>query len=754
MAQRIFHTVLVTVLCLTSEARTEISRGSDYFLIDGAKIPVGTLIEVSGPCLEMEFGARSHYTRGRAVVRGLRIDGRANQDGIQFHLCTSESPGKPSWKELDALKPGTHYNIRGRLMDGQTIGPRKAFSLVMDRVEAVPSAPLRFAEFLNRAATFEGTAASGGIIKANGEQAQVDTLCAWPESIEGKDVSVRGTLRSSQTGLRIEGATWKLIKLEDQIGRNVSLDGYLSCSNFDWWFTYRGTEIYLTTAQGPPATFDQNDCGRHVRVSGKLVRQDRPSLVGIGWESSPALVPCFVVRSASVEYFEEESTWDEKFGPIYSTVHSVRDGVPELLAERCFLGNSQFNRATAALYARRNRDVIRAILDEMTPKTREVLARRIDDARLPEPIRLLYAAMLASANDERGRSFLIAAIRKHDAETFPDALYCLGAFPTLASKQARAKTDVRWAEETLIALMTDRRPVKVGRFYGYSPNRFTATTAGAAVLYSDIPSVLLSINSTPARQVLVDYAIANHTGNSAVVPVLDVLLDSDLLIPVDDLVRLEPLTKGRWERRNTILSRFLRQKQFDVVERFLDELESGYVYRVFHDQLSAELIVKLQSCIPRLTGVAKEKARILVVLGERDPVPTLIAMLKNSDWKNRKPVLDALARLKDRRAAAPVARILRKAPDNYFSADHTRFSDGAVQSALRAIARSKSPQAVGELIELLPVNLARFSTRSDRAGIQRTVAIHLIRLTGESFGVDAVAWRTWYRQQRVKETEP
>ena len=48
--QAALHAVVVLWCCATA-ARADASRGFDHVVIDGVKIPFGTLIEVSGPCI-------------------------------------------------------------------------------------------------------------------------------------------------------------------------------------------------------------------------------------------------------------------------------------------------------------------------------------------------------------------------------------------------------------------------------------------------------------------------------------------------------------------------------------------------------------------------------------------------------------------------------------------------------------------------------------------------------------------------------
>jgi hypothetical protein len=144
------------------------------------------------------------------------------------------------------------------------------------------------------------------------------------------------------------------------------------------------------------------------------------------------------------------------------------------------------------------------------------------------------------------------------------------------------------------------------------------------------------------------------------------------------------------------------------------------------------------------------------VLGQKDPTPALLALLANPEWTDKNLVLFELARLADPRAVATVARVLRDSPKNYFSVDPQpqHHNTTAIEHGLDAIAHTGTAEARRELIGLLGVDLARFGSYVDRAGFQigsyvdragfqRIVAAHLIELTGESFGVDADAWRKW-----------
>ena len=187
------------------------------------------------------------------------------------------------------------------------------------------------------------------------------------------------------------------------------------------------------------------------------------------------------------------------------------------------------------------------------------------------------------------------------------------------------------------------------------------------------------------------------------------------------------------------------------------------IYSDFREHLSPEVITALSANLDELKGQAKKHARMLIVLGQKDPVPALLRLLDDKQWADNDFALFELAQVADPRSVAPVARLLREAAPDYFHAmtaerdadrdnapsfppDYMR--EGAVKHALEVIARAKTPQAISSLIELMPADLARFGTSIDRNGIQRVIASHLIELTGESFGVDANAWRNWEKGHR------
>jgi hypothetical protein len=771
MRRNTFATSLLVFSCLAAHVRPEASRDFDYVVIDGVKIPFGKVIEVSGPPPESALFELTHAT---TRLRVLRIDGRANQDGFYAYLFPTDNNQKTSYDGLRSLEQGrSYYKVRGRFVFARLIG-RRVLSLQVEDVAAIEPAPLEFADFLDRAATFEGTAAGGGRLQTERESARVEGVADWPKSAAWRKIAVRGVIRRDGTGWRLERSTWRLVELADQVGQEVSLEGVLEHDNLCWWFRYRDEPLYLTSAAGPKLTFPPDEAGRRLRVTGRLLRQDRPSLDQTD-RTDRDLVPCFVIRGPKVEYLEEPSDWQHRFGPIYGHgFPTIRDGVPELLAESTYQKNPTPGATDALFFARRNADVIDGILRQATPETREVLARRMNDRALPKAIRLLYAGMLMWLDDARGRSFLLDRAEANGPPNL-DALYCLGRFLSAAP----AKADIRWAEKTLIALMTSRKELTLSLSMMGRPGRFTV--ADAVARYNDIPRVLLRMNSAQGRRGVVDYLIANGRVPEKAELIMRIYTDdiswsetdrpqdasggigaalsgpgtlgTQVRLPIEDLLKLEAVAQDgsspspiiTRSNRIAILSEFLRHKHRSAAERFLTDLEDGFVDMEFRDRSSPEVIAALKPHIEELTGKARKHAQMLVVLGQKDPIPSLLAQLGDPKWTDKSFTLYELARLADPRAVVPVARVLREAAPGYLSADPETSATSAVVVALEAIANAGTTEAIRTLVELLPIDLAPFGADIDRKGLQRKIAAHLIELTGESFGVDADAWRNWQR---------
>jgi|GEM_PF-1440088 len=738
MFNRVTCALAILQIALAGAAQSEPNRTIEHVEIDGVKIPFGTTIEIAGPCVEkdsFEIGFSA------ASLRVLRINGKPTLENIEVHLFAGGKEPDALRDRLHAMNEQAYYKVTGRLVDARCGALESECALSVERFEPIENAPLKLSEFIDRKTRLEGIAISEGKFRLHEETAVLEGIAAWPAATEGKKISVRGIVRRGADGLRVSGATWRLVELADQVGQDVALEGALRSMNGDWWFNYRGADIYLTSEAGPTQVFPSADHWRPVRASGRLVRQDRPSPDQMFQTKDRGFVPAFVVRDAKIEYLDNGQTWQQRFATIHRTFHAVRDGVPELLAEEGFRRNLLGNETSAMLFWERNSEIIRGIVQDATPKSLDVVATRMHDSTLHPSVRLLYASILAAKNDQRGRDFLLRAAQPKEQNIDLEAIYCLGLFATLASPMDGAKTETAWAEPQMLALIGNRKQAVVDGKPLVSqfdfPDPQPISVADAALQYSDIATV--SAVAEAGHKALFDYVMAGGRERDAVTYVL---CNSDSPLSVDALLSLESIAKDSGTRR-TILSKILMAEHPRGVDRFFGDLKDGFVYMDIRDRSSPEVICSVRPAVAKLRGEAQNHARLLLLFSEKDPVPALLALLADPKWTARNMVLYELARLGDPRAVPVVGRILREAPKDYFASDVEPHPSSAVQNGLNAITRTGTTEAIQVLIELLNVDLSRFGGYDDRLGYQRMVAAHLIELTGESFGVDSGAWRKW-----------
>ena len=206
-------------------------------------------------------------------------------------------------------------------------------------------------------------------------------MAEWPAKLLHKHVRVHGTIRGNPGGWRIENATTELTNLADRIGDTVSLEGTFWSLNGHWWFSAAGENLYVTDADNRTVTFPSSSHARAARVTGKLLRQLRPALDQVSLKSDRDLVPTFVVAHAKFEFLEVPITVARRFHRLSDTPPQYEDGVPLLVPEFQFQHSHMDFMTTAWYFLRNNSDTIDTILQDPTPHTLGVLARRMLDAK-------------------------------------------------------------------------------------------------------------------------------------------------------------------------------------------------------------------------------------------------------------------------------------------------------------------------------------------------------------------------------------
>ena len=87
---------------------------------------------------------------------------------------------------------------------------------------------------------------------------------------------------------RLEKGITRLVKLEDQVGREVSLRGTAWSMNGHWWFDYRGTQLYVEGMEKLPG-WNANLHGEPVLIIGLLDKALLPRIDQIALKPEPDL---------------------------------------------------------------------------------------------------------------------------------------------------------------------------------------------------------------------------------------------------------------------------------------------------------------------------------------------------------------------------------------------------------------------------------------------------------------------------------
>ena len=90
---------------------------------------------------------------------------------------------------------------------------------------------------------------------------------------------------------------WRLVALEDQLGREVTLRGQARSLNGVWWFRYRGVDLYVENLERLPGWSSENHW-RPVEIRGRLEKAKLPRLEQISLKAERDLKEYFIVRNA------------------------------------------------------------------------------------------------------------------------------------------------------------------------------------------------------------------------------------------------------------------------------------------------------------------------------------------------------------------------------------------------------------------------------------------------------------------------
>jgi hypothetical protein len=274
--------------------------------------PLGELVTLQGQIVE---GPTKGYEDG-PTIRVQRINGIATQDDIAIKL----EPFFSKEDHFKVLKIGTTYELRGyesgkyvgtpgaAMKEAgtilQTTSPYFGVNFVMLRAKEVPEIRFGPEDFLNRVAVIEGTARtkdSKGYLVGPAWKLLALEHGGWPKHMEGKAVEAEGVMRGATQGkdvFRLDHGKSRLVRLEDQLGREVELSGQALSMNGYWWFQYRGVDLYVEDMDKLP-NWSVYQHGKKLVIAGLLDEAMLPRIDQITLKEDRDLKKYFIVRKAS-----------------------------------------------------------------------------------------------------------------------------------------------------------------------------------------------------------------------------------------------------------------------------------------------------------------------------------------------------------------------------------------------------------------------------------------------------------------------
>ncbi len=286
--------------------------GKGFQLIGKLRAPLGEIVKVEGVVVP---GPSKGYEDG-PNLRVQRIQGRYTQEIIQIDL---ESPFGGDFPKR--LESGKTYQMSGYETGGYVGIPaqvlkdtmfqttRHYFRLQFAIAGAKKIEPISYAPgmFQGERALLGGTAKTIGgdaAMSGKGWNVIVKHGTAWEKAVEGKQIECDGRYNPAaipEGELKkydLLDGSWRLSRLEDQVGKQVSLRGIAISLNGEWWFNYRGTDLHVDgMAKLPGWTWRMHY--RPVIIEGKLERAKMPRIDQISVKEDRDLAESFVVRGAS-----------------------------------------------------------------------------------------------------------------------------------------------------------------------------------------------------------------------------------------------------------------------------------------------------------------------------------------------------------------------------------------------------------------------------------------------------------------------
>jgi hypothetical protein len=291
--------------------------GKKYQLVGLLHEPLGKVITVVGVVVE---GPYKGY-EGGPNLRPQRIQGRATQEDIQIRL----QPFFVDWGKkayngytLPELELGKTYELEGYEIGNYIGHPAEALrrtnlaiqtanlyfqkTFVVIKAKKINTVKFSPRDFEGRKALLQGKAISKNnqsLMQGDEWVVVVDQAKSWPKDVVGKLIETYGMYNpvdDNEKKFSLLDGVWRLVNLEDQVGRTVELRG----TPRNYWFHYRSIDLYVENMQDLPGW--SPDCDwRPMIIRGILEKAKLPRVDQVSLKANRDLKEYFIVRKPSWE---------------------------------------------------------------------------------------------------------------------------------------------------------------------------------------------------------------------------------------------------------------------------------------------------------------------------------------------------------------------------------------------------------------------------------------------------------------------
>ncbi len=415
------------------------------------------------------------------------------------------------------------------------------------------------------------------------------------------------------------------------------------------------------------------------------------------------------------------------------------EAVPKLINEWGTAPNPFYTGESISGYHFTNDEKIEKIVQMDAETVRKAVKPRLKDKATPEPLKLLYAGILACFADRDGQTYLIQkAENAKTASEAADTFWVIGHLERFYPYELQEKNpvDMKWAETFMLEMLSKRKQFKDEREPGNVKER------QIMAIDSDIGNFgrVLAKNKCPELFSILEALWKEDA---------DWYIRRDIAWAFEDLgdKRAAPLLLQALDPKNDGLFRssasaLAAMQVNDAVPILLEHLDNFWTIELLEKFDDPRILPALKASQPTLKGYPLGDAKLYIILNEDgDRLAKLIELSKDPIFKIHNKPMREIAKLKDPRAI-PFAHQMLHQSDSLSHKSIAIVILGEIE---------KNPKAIKSLIDALSIDFQSFA--KDKNVIQdnnklcrKLIADYLKKATGEDFGPDQKKWLEHFKK--------